>query len=50
MTTIDLNSADAAIGTRVPAGEVVFVPALPLTVTEVGATPGGVATGVLATV
>ncbi|MET0458132.1 MAG: peptidoglycan-binding domain-containing protein, partial [Ilumatobacteraceae bacterium] len=48
--TIDLNTADAEIGTKVPAGEVVFVPALPLTVTEVAATPGGAATGVLATV
>jgi peptidoglycan hydrolase-like protein with peptidoglycan-binding domain len=47
---VDLNTADAEIGTRVPAGEIVFVPTLPLSVTEVTATPGGAATGALATV
>ena len=33
-----------------PAGEVVFVPSLPLTVTDVAVTPGAAATGELATV
>ena len=45
----DLAAADAMIGTKVAAGEIVFVPSLPLTVTEVAATAGGAATGTLAT-
>ena len=45
----DLAAADATIGTKIAAGEVVFVPSLPLTVTEVAATAGGPATGTLAT-
>lgn len=47
---VDLNDAEAEIGTRVPAGEVVFVPSLPLTVTDVAVTRGAAATGTLATV
>lgn len=46
---IELAEADAAIGTKVAAGEVVFVPNLPLTVTDVAATAGGATTGTLAT-
>jgi peptidoglycan hydrolase-like protein with peptidoglycan-binding domain len=45
----DLAAADETIGTKIAAGEVVFVPSLPLTVTEVAATAGGPATGTLAT-
>ncbi|MET0147182.1 MAG: peptidoglycan-binding protein [Ilumatobacteraceae bacterium] len=48
--TQDLAAGEAEIGTRVPAGEVVFVASLPLTVTNVAVAPGAAATGVLATV
>ena len=47
---VELQEAEDEIGTRVPAGEVVFVPSLPLTVTDVAVAPGGPATGELATV
>jgi len=47
---IDLADTDALIGTRIPAGEVVFIPSLPSTVTEVTGTLGGPTTDVLATV
>lgn len=48
--TVELQAAEAEIGTRVPAGELVFLPTLPLTVTEVTSSPGGAASGTLATV
>ena len=47
---VELQEAEDEIGTHVPAGEVVFVPTLPLTVTDVAVTPGAAATGELATV
>jgi peptidoglycan hydrolase-like protein with peptidoglycan-binding domain len=47
---VELQEAEDEIGTHVPAGEVVFVPALPLTVTDVAVTPGAAVTGELATV
>ena len=42
-------NADARIGTRLPSGEIVFVPALPSTVTTVTATVGGATSGDLLT-
>ncbi|MFV0306658.1 MAG: peptidoglycan-binding protein [Desertimonas sp.] len=45
----DRDAADAATGIKVPAGEVVFVSDLPLTVTDVSATAGGATTGTIAT-
>lgn len=45
----DLAELEARVGTRVPAGEIIFVPALPATVTEVSGIPGGPPTEALAT-
>jgi multidrug efflux pump subunit AcrA (membrane-fusion protein) len=46
----DYDSALALSGTRLPAGEMVFVPTLPSTITEVAVVAGGPAADVLATV
>jgi multidrug efflux pump subunit AcrA (membrane-fusion protein) len=48
--TTDLADTEAQTGIRVPAGEIVFVPTLPSTVTAVDAVVGGPATEALVTV